>query len=307
MSKSPQSGQSRPLGAHVLPRLWGLAHRTVRLRHQAAAYRSGRTLSLLQPEDSRHLVVAFLLLLAQVQQPAATFDSSTFDPLVRAGIVGGVYPGAAVVVGRRDTILFAKGYGHLTWSAGSPLVRVDSTLWDVASLTKVVATPPDLMLLVERGLVARATRVGDHAGSHAAGRARPRRARYAGGALRAGVQRTRHRGDHRPPPADAYVRFTSDAAAARSRRQRRGAAHGPHDDAGLAARESHGVLRSQRDSARRDRATGDGSAARCLRHARAVRAARSRARNAVPAFEAIGAANGADGVVARSSDRRGRE
>jgi len=100
------------------------------------------------------LVVAFLLLLAQVQQPAATFDSSTFDPLVRAGIVGGVYPGAAVVVGRRDTILFAKGYGHLTWSSGSPLVRVDSTLWDVASLTKVVATTPALMLLIERGLVA---------------------------------------------------------------------------------------------------------------------------------------------------------
>src|ERR1043165_34526 len=60
-------------------------------------------------------------------------------------------------------------------------------------------------------------RGGNDAGPHAADRARARRARHAGGALRAGVQRTRHCGDHRPPPADAHVRFTSDAAAARSR------------------------------------------------------------------------------------------
>src|ERR1051325_5399479 len=128
---------------------------------------------------------------------------------------------------------------------------------------------------------------GNDAGPHAADRARARRARHAGGALRAGIQRTRHCGDHRPPPADAHVRLTSDAAAARSRRQRRGPAHGAHDDAGLAAGDSHGVLRSQRDSARRDRATGDGSAARRVRHARAVRAARSRARYALPALAAL--------------------
>ncbi|HWC74383.1 MAG TPA: serine hydrolase domain-containing protein [Gemmatimonadales bacterium] len=70
------------------------------------------------------------------------------------GIRGGVYPGAALVVGRHDKILFAKGYGHLTWNAASPSVSVDSTLWDLASLTKVVATTPSLMLLVERGKVA---------------------------------------------------------------------------------------------------------------------------------------------------------
>ncbi|HEV2670791.1 MAG TPA: serine hydrolase domain-containing protein [Gemmatimonadales bacterium] len=70
-----------------------------------------------------------------------------------AGIQAGVYPGAALVVGRRDKLLFAKGYGHLTWSATSPGVSVDSTIWDLASLTKVVATTPALMLLVERGKV----------------------------------------------------------------------------------------------------------------------------------------------------------
>jgi CubicO group peptidase (beta-lactamase class C family) len=73
---------------------------------------------------------------------------------VLAGIRQGVYPGAALVVGRHDTILFTRGYGRLTWSARSPAVSVDSTFWDIASLTKVVATTPALMLLVERGQVA---------------------------------------------------------------------------------------------------------------------------------------------------------
>jgi CubicO group peptidase (beta-lactamase class C family) len=94
------------------------------------------------------LVVA--LLFALVQNPVNT---AAFDSAVLGGVRAGVYPGAALVVGRHDTILFAKGYGRLMWSASSPAVDVDSTFWDLASLTKVVATTPALMLLVERGNV----------------------------------------------------------------------------------------------------------------------------------------------------------
>jgi len=84
---------------------------------------------------------------------AAAPASRTFDSLVAAGIARGAYPGAALVVGRHDTILFAKGYGRLTWSAASPPVRPDSTLYDLASLTKVIATATALMVLVDRGAV----------------------------------------------------------------------------------------------------------------------------------------------------------
>jgi CubicO group peptidase (beta-lactamase class C family) len=95
------------------------------------------------------LVVAFVLALVQ----GAVLPPTTFDSAALGGIQQGVYPGAVLVVGRHDTILFAQGYGHLTWNATSPAVSVDSTLWDVASLTKVVATTPALMLLVEQGKV----------------------------------------------------------------------------------------------------------------------------------------------------------
>ncbi|MFN2572247.1 MAG: serine hydrolase domain-containing protein [Gemmatimonadales bacterium] len=80
-------------------------------------------------------------------------DATVLDHAVLEGIRQGVYPGAALVVGRHDTILFARGYGRFTWSPASAAVSTDSTLWDLASLTKVVATTPALMLLVERGLV----------------------------------------------------------------------------------------------------------------------------------------------------------
>ena len=68
------------------------------------------------------------------------FDRATFDALVERGIQGGAYPGAALVVGRRDKILFAKGYGHFTWSPSSAVPDPDSTLYDLASLTKILAT-----------------------------------------------------------------------------------------------------------------------------------------------------------------------
>jgi CubicO group peptidase (beta-lactamase class C family) len=72
---------------------------------------------------------------------------------VRDGIRRGAYPGAALVIGRHDTVLFAKGYGRLTWSASSPAVDPESTIYDLASLTKVIATTTSVMLLEERGKV----------------------------------------------------------------------------------------------------------------------------------------------------------
>lgn len=103
-------------------------------------------------------MLALLLVLQGAVAPeapaaAARFDAATFDLLVTAGIRRGAYPGAVLVVGRHDAILFAKGYGHFTWSSASRPMDPDSTLFDLASLTKVVATTTALMLLVERGQV----------------------------------------------------------------------------------------------------------------------------------------------------------
>ena len=106
----------------------------------------------LRARDPGGVVLAPVLLLqvAAALTPApARFDGATFDPLVRMGIERGAYPGAALVVGRHDAVLFAKGYGHFTWSPSSPAVDPDSTLYDLASLTKILATTSILMVLVD--------------------------------------------------------------------------------------------------------------------------------------------------------------
>ena len=73
------------------------------------------------------------------------------DAAVRAGIRRGLFPGAVVVIGRADTVLYARGYGHLTWSTGSAVPNPDSTIWDLASLSKVVGTTSAVLRMVDAG------------------------------------------------------------------------------------------------------------------------------------------------------------
>jgi serine-type D-Ala-D-Ala carboxypeptidase len=74
------------------------------------------------------------------------------DSIVESGIRHGIYPGAVLVVGTGKGVTYSRGFGHLEWKAGaSP--SADSTLWDLASLTKVVGTTGAIMRLVESGKV----------------------------------------------------------------------------------------------------------------------------------------------------------
>ena len=76
---------------------------------------------------------------------------SSVASAVQSGIRRGVYPGAVVLIGRKDSILYSKGFGRFTWARGASHPVPDSTLWDLASLTKVVATMSSALVLVDRG------------------------------------------------------------------------------------------------------------------------------------------------------------
>jgi len=77
----------------------------------------------------------------------------TVDRVVERGISAGGYPGAAVVIGRRGASVLQKGYGRLDWSPESPEVSPTRTLYDIASLTKVVGTTTAIMILYDQGRV----------------------------------------------------------------------------------------------------------------------------------------------------------
>jgi len=72
------------------------------------------------------------------------------DSVMRRGIAAGGFPGGAVIVGRRSGIVWERGYGALDWTTRTP-VDAERTMYDVASLTKVVATTAATMMLVDRG------------------------------------------------------------------------------------------------------------------------------------------------------------
>jgi CubicO group peptidase (beta-lactamase class C family) len=76
---------------------------------------------------------------------------ATIDRVIRRGIAAGGYPGAAVVVGRRGAAVWEKGFGHLGWTADSPDVLADRSIYDLASLTKVIGTTTAAMILYDEG------------------------------------------------------------------------------------------------------------------------------------------------------------
>jgi serine-type D-Ala-D-Ala carboxypeptidase len=75
----------------------------------------------------------------------------TIDRVVQRGLDAGGYPGASVIVGRNGAVVWQKGFGHLGWTADSPAVTADKTIYDLASLTKVVGTTTGAMILYDEG------------------------------------------------------------------------------------------------------------------------------------------------------------
>ena len=105
------------------------------------------------------LVGAYVALAASDGLPVNTPKSvgmsaarlATIDRIVSRGINAGGYPGAAVVIGRNGYAVYQKGFGKLGWTASSPRVTADRSIYDLASLTKVVGTTTAAMVLYDQG------------------------------------------------------------------------------------------------------------------------------------------------------------
>jgi CubicO group peptidase (beta-lactamase class C family) len=74
----------------------------------------------------------------------------SLDALLNEQVRRHSFPGASVAVGLRGQLVFQKAYGKLSYSASSPAVT-SATLYDLASLTKVITATTLSMQLFERG------------------------------------------------------------------------------------------------------------------------------------------------------------
>lgn len=100
--------------------------------------------------------------------PTRAPELAGLDAVIQGGIDAGHYPGAVCIVGRvvgeRHEFLWAQPYGHTAYDAADPGYRAVSldTLYDMASVTKVVGTTTAALVAMEDGRVAVDAPVSDY-------------------------------------------------------------------------------------------------------------------------------------------------
>jgi beta-N-acetylhexosaminidase len=73
------------------------------------------------------------------------------DSLMRAAISRRAFPGASVAIGRKGVVAKLQGYGYYTYDNEQRVT--ESSVYDLASLTKVIATTTAVMKLYEEGRI----------------------------------------------------------------------------------------------------------------------------------------------------------
>jgi len=72
--------------------------------------------------------------------------------LIRRAIEDHTFPAASIAITHQRNLVGLKAFGHFTYEADSPEATT-ATVFDLASLTKVIATTSMAMILYERGLL----------------------------------------------------------------------------------------------------------------------------------------------------------
>ncbi len=81
-----------------------------------------------------------------VQKEIYRPDFSRIDNVVEEEIEKGNFPGAVVLVGKQDNILYWKAFGHEVIEPYEEAIS-RNTVFDLASLTKPIATATSIMIL----------------------------------------------------------------------------------------------------------------------------------------------------------------
>lgn len=100
-----------------------------------------------------HLVAVSLISCLNAQnEPKQLFDFSSIDNLITEAVLERTFPGAALIIWKDDSVLFENYYGRFTYENESESIS-EKTIFDLASLSKVVATTTAAMICLERNLL----------------------------------------------------------------------------------------------------------------------------------------------------------
>lgn len=96
----------------------------------------------------------------QIYTPAkAKIKTDSLDTIINTAIKDNYFPGAQIVIGNKEGVIYSKTYGYTDYSRSIPVEK--NTLYDMASCTKVCATTLSLMTLIDQGKVTLDSRLGD--------------------------------------------------------------------------------------------------------------------------------------------------
>lgn len=102
------------------------------------------------------LMPCILLVSAFAQEPASQKDDDggfkVVDAIVEKAVAEGNIPGAVLLVGHNGRVIHRKAFGSRSLEPMREPMTID-TIFDLASLTKCIATTPSVMKLVEDGRV----------------------------------------------------------------------------------------------------------------------------------------------------------
>ena len=93
-----------------------------------------------------------LLLIILTLLSCSHYNTEKVDQLVNNAIQERIFPGAVLIVGNSEEILYQKAYGHYTYDSSSKKVELNS-IFDLASLSKVFGTGMCIMKAIDSGLV----------------------------------------------------------------------------------------------------------------------------------------------------------
>jgi CubicO group peptidase (beta-lactamase class C family) len=96
-------------------------------------------------------VVLTALTAVTMTQDSTAAPWAPLERYLEAGVARKAFPGAVVAVGRHDTVLLLRAFGHLDYEHRRRVTT--RTVYDLASLTKVVGLTTALMRLVEEDKV----------------------------------------------------------------------------------------------------------------------------------------------------------
>jgi CubicO group peptidase (beta-lactamase class C family) len=85
------------------------------------------------------------------KQQKSDFDFTQLDEIIQSAIKDSAFPGAVVLVSKEGKIIYEKAFGHLTYDDTSTTVTIN-TIYDIASLTKVIATTTAVMICFDKNL-----------------------------------------------------------------------------------------------------------------------------------------------------------